>query len=88
MLIADTLTITLPTPLANDLRSAAAADACGLSPEEYVRQSLAEEFEFDAGHDWEADDLARLREAGEDADAAIVFSELRDDIEKARRAKP
>lgn len=79
------LTITLPAPLANEVR--AAAEACGLSPDEYVRQSLAEELEFNPGQDWEADDLARLAEPGEDTDAAIVFRELRDDIEKGRRAK-
>ncbi len=84
--MADTLTITLPAPLANEVR--AAAEARGLSPEDYVRQSLAEEFAFDAAQSWEADDLARLSEAGEDTDAAIVFAQLRENIEKARRPKP
>lgn len=35
----DTLTISIPGPLADDVR--AAAEARGLSPEEYVRQQLA-----------------------------------------------
>jgi hypothetical protein len=36
---ADTLTISIPGPLADEVR--AAAQARGLSPEEYVRQQLA-----------------------------------------------
>ena len=36
---ADTLTISIPAPLADEVR--AAAEARGLSPEEYVRQQLA-----------------------------------------------
>ena len=36
---ADTLTISIPAPLADEVR--AAAEARGLSPEDYVRQQLA-----------------------------------------------
>jgi hypothetical protein len=36
---ADTLTVSIPAPLAAEVR--AAADARGLTPEEYVRQQLA-----------------------------------------------
>ncbi len=36
---ADTLTISIPAPLADEVR--AAAEARGLTPEEYVRQQLA-----------------------------------------------
>lgn len=37
--MADTLTISIPAPLADEVR--AAAEARGLSPEDYVRQQLA-----------------------------------------------
>lgn len=37
--MADTLTISIPAPLADEVR--AAAEARGLTPEEYVRQQIA-----------------------------------------------
>lgn len=66
--MADTLTITLPAPLADEVR--AAAKACGLSPEEYVRQQLT----FD-DLDWEEDDR-RMNEPGESIPLDVAFDEL------------
>jgi hypothetical protein len=77
---ADTLTIPLTGQLADDVRTA--AEARGLTPEEYVRQQLAldietdkEEAEFD-DLSWE-EDLRRLEEPGEDIPAEEVFAEIR-----------
>jgi hypothetical protein len=83
--MSDALTITLPAPLADDVR--AAAQARGPSPEEYVRQQLAEDIAFDA----EADDLSwdederRMNEPGENIPAEEVFAEIRARL--AARAK-
>lgn len=56
----EALTITLPTPLADDLR--AAAEACEISVEEYVRLALSAEARrasealgWDADESWEQD---------------------------------
>lgn len=66
--MADTLTITLPAPLADEVR--AAAEARGVSPEEYVRQQLA----FD-DLDWEEDER-RMNEAGENTPLDTAFDEF------------
>ncbi|MGE0828493.1 MAG: hypothetical protein AB7O04_03980 [Hyphomonadaceae bacterium] len=58
----DTLTVTLPAALADDLRTAAAAR--GLTPEEYVRQQLA--YDMALGND-----SALLSEGAEEDLAAI-----------------
>ncbi len=73
---ADTLTITLPGPLADEVR--AAAEARGLSPEEYVRQQLADDIALEAEAtdlSWE-EDLRRLEEPGENVIAKQVFAEI------------
>lgn len=57
------LTITLPAPLADDVR--AAAEARGLSPEEYVRQQVAMGIAF-------GDDPALLNDEGLEEDLAAV----------------
>ena len=82
---ADTLTISLTGPLADEVR--AAAEASGLTPEEYVRQTLADGFMAESELDWE-EDLRRLEEPGENADAETVFAEFRQRIIEVRRAKP
>lgn len=70
--MADTLTITLPAPLADDLRSA--AEACELSVEDYVRLALSAEARrasealgWDADPNWEQDvaDLEEYDRTGE-----------------------
>lgn len=62
--MADTLTITLPAPLADEVR--AAAEARGVSPEEYVRQQLAFDIALD-GDGIDDDDIE------EDLAAAAEF---------------
>jgi hypothetical protein len=79
------LTISLTGPLADDVR--AAAEARGLTPEEYVLQQLAMDV-IAAPHDlsWE-EDFLRLREPGEDIDADVAFAEFRAEVARARSAK-
>lgn len=75
--MSDTLTITLPAPLADEVR--AAAEARGLTPEEYVRAQLADDIAFDAEFNdmsWEEDER-RLNEPGENVPAEEVFAEIR-----------
>ncbi|MET0544997.1 MAG: hypothetical protein ABWZ40_01685 [Caulobacterales bacterium] len=71
------LSIELEGALADDVR--AAAQARGLSPEDYVRQQLAFDVALDADVgvelDWE-EDLRRLEEPGEDIPAEQVFAEI------------
>jgi hypothetical protein len=77
---ADTLTIPLTGQLADDVR--AAAEARGLTPEEYVRQQLEFDIEADkaeAEYDdlsWE-EDVRRMNEPGENIPAEEVFAEIR-----------
>lgn len=83
---ADTLTISLSGPLADDVR--AAAEARGLTPEDYVRQQLA--FDVAASeHDdlsWD-EDLRRLDEPGENIPLDQAFDELRAKVAEARQPK-
>ncbi len=75
--MADTLTITLPAPLANEVR--AAAEARGLSPEDYVRQQLESDIALEGEQDdlsWE-EDFRRLAEPGANIPAEEVFAEIR-----------
>lgn len=71
------LTITLPTPLADDIR--AAAEARGLTPEEFVRLHIAEDIEAEreiAGElDWEEDER-RMLEPGENISLDDAFDRL------------
>jgi hypothetical protein len=80
------LTISLSGPLADDVR--AAAEARGVTPEEYVRQQLA--FDLALGPDddvsWD-DDLARLEEPGENMPLDQAFDELRAKVAQARQSK-
>lgn len=85
---ADTLTVSLPSPLADDVR--AAAEARGLTPEEYIRVLAAEGVAADADAaafeteyndlSWEAD-LRRLDEPGENVPAQELFAEIRARLE-------
>ena len=79
------LTISIPSPLADEVR--AAADARGLSPEDYVRQQLAADIEFDKEAeedlDWE-EDIRRLEEPGENTPLDQAFDELRGKVAEAR----
>lgn len=85
MMPADTLTISIPAPLADEVR--AAAEARGLSPEEYVRQQLEADIEFDKGAaedlDWD-EDIRRLEEPGENIPLDQAFDELRGKVAEAR----
>ncbi len=84
---ADTLTVSLPSPLADDVR--AAAEARGLTPEEYIRILAAEGVAADveaADLDWD-EDARRLEEPGEDVDLDTAFAEFRENIAKARRGE-
>jgi|GEM_PF-5933951 len=83
---ADTLTISIPAPLADEVR--AAAEARGLTPEEYVREQIADDLSFDAEYNdlsWD-EDLRRLEESGENIPAEQVFAEIRVRLEA--RAAP
>jgi hypothetical protein len=83
---ADTLTITLPAPLADNVR--AAAEARGLTPEEYVREQLADDVAFEAEFNdlsWE-EDQRRLDEPGANIPAEELFAEIRARLEA--RAAP
>lgn len=87
---ADTLTISLTGPLADDVR--AAAEARGLTPEEYVRQQLAWDIEADK-EDAEYDDLSweedyrRLNEPGPNIPLDEAFDRLDAKVAAARRDK-
>lgn len=81
---ADTLTISLTGPLADDVR--AAAEARGLTPEDDVRQQLAEDVALDAEYDdlsWD-EDLRRLEEPGENIPLDQAFDELNTKVAAAR----
>lgn len=77
----DTLTISIPAPLADEVR--AAAEARGLSPEEYVRALAADDVSFEAEFNdlsWE-EDLRRLDEPGQNIPADEAFAEIRARLE-------
>lgn len=83
---ADILTISLTGPFANEVR--AAAQARGLTPEEYVHAQLADDLAFEAEFNdlsWE-EDLRRLQEPGASIPAEDVFAEIRARLEA--RAAP
>jgi hypothetical protein len=79
--MADTLTISFTGPLADDVR--AAAEARGLTPEEYIRELAADDAAFEAEYNdlsWD-EDLRRLNEPGEDVSADSFFAEIRARLE-------
>lgn len=83
---ADTLTISIPAPLADEVR--AAAQARGLTPEDYVREQLVDDLAFEAEYNdlsWD-EDLRRLEEPGANIPAEEAFAEIRARLEA--RAKP
>lgn len=86
--MADTLTISIPAPLADDIRAAAAAR--GLTPEEYIRELAADDAAFDAEYNdlsWD-EDLRRLEEPGANVPAEELFAEIRARLEaRVARAK-
>ncbi|MGD9968145.1 MAG: hypothetical protein AB7T59_16620 [Hyphomonadaceae bacterium] len=78
---ADTLTISLTGPLADEIR--AAAEARGLTPEDYIRELAADDAAFEAEYNdlsWE-EDLRRLEEPGENVPAEQLFAEIRARLE-------
>lgn len=83
---ADTLTISIPAPLADEVR--AAAEARGLTPEEYVCEQIADDLAFEAEFNdlsWD-EDLRRLDEPGASIPAEDGFAEIRARLEA--RAAP
>lgn len=81
-----TLTISIPAPLADEVR--AAAEARGLTPEEYIREQIADDLAFEAEFNdlsWD-EDLRRLDEPGASIPAEEVFAEIRARLEA--RAAP
>lgn len=84
--MADTLTISLTGPLADEIR--AAAEARGLSPEDYVRAQLAEQLAASEYDDlsWE-EDMRRLKEPGENIPLEEAFAEFRTKVAKLRAQK-
>lgn len=75
--MADTLTISLTGPLADEVRTA--AEARGLTPDEYVHEQLVDDLAFEAEYNdlsWE-EDLRRLEEPGENIPAEEFFAEIR-----------
>jgi hypothetical protein len=85
---ADTLTISLTGPLAENIR--AAAEARGLTPEEYLRELAADDVAFEAEYNdlsWD-EDLRRLDEPGANVPAEDLFAEIRARLEaRVTRAK-
>jgi hypothetical protein len=81
------LNVSLAGPLAEDIR--AAAEASGMSPEEYVRQSVSDRLNWEqelSGLDVE-EDVRRLSEAGEDIPAEQFFAEFRAEIKNERNGR-
>jgi len=82
---ADTLTISLTGPLAEEIR--AAAEKHGLTPAEYVSQEMAESVAAEANADddlsWD-EDVRRLNEPGENIPLDQAFDEFRAKIVEAR----
>jgi len=83
---ADTLTISLTGPLADDVR--AAAKAAGLTPEQYLRELVSDDTAFEAEFNdlSREEDLRRLEEPGANVPADQVFAEIRSRLEA--RATP
>lgn len=81
-------TISLSGPLADDIR--AAAEARGLTPEEYLRELAADDVAFEAEYNdltWD-EDLRRLDEPGGNVPAEDLFAEIRARLEaRVTRAK-
>lgn len=85
---ADRLTVSLTGPLADDVR--AAAEARGLTPDDYVRQRLALDIEADKVEyddlSWE-EDVRRMEEPGENVPLDQAFDRLRSKVADIRAAK-
>ncbi len=82
--MADTLTVTLPAPLAEEVR--AMAEAEGLTPEDYVRREVAGGLvasQLAAELDWD-EDLRRLDEPGDDIPLEAAFERLNANVVEAR----
>ncbi len=79
------LTISLTGPLADDVR--AAAEARGMSPEDYVRAQLAVDIAMDADDLDLEEDLRRLDEPGENISLEEAFAELREQVAAHRAGK-
>jgi hypothetical protein len=78
---ADTLTISLTGPAADEIRAAAAAR--GLTPEDYIRELAADDAAFEAEYNdlsWD-EDLRRLEEPGDNVPAEELFAEIRARLE-------
>jgi hypothetical protein len=85
--MADTLTITLSAPLAEEVRAAAAAR--GMTPADYVHAQLAEDVAFGAEPDdldWEEDER-RMAEPGENIPLDVAMDELEARIAAKRAAE-
>lgn len=80
----DTLTISLTGPLADEIR--AAAQASGVSPEEFVRQEMAGSVAAlsETGDLAWDEDMRRLAEPGENAPLDRAFDDLRAKVAEAR----
>lgn len=78
--MADTLTVTLPDPLAEEVRVAAAAQ--GMSPEEFVRQQVVDGLAA-SELDWD-EDLRRLHEPGDHIALDGAFGRLSAMVAEAR----
>jgi hypothetical protein len=79
--MADTLTISLTGPTADQIR--AAAEARGLTPEEYIRELAADDAAFEAEYNdlsWD-EDLRRLEEPGDNIPVEEAFAEIRARLE-------
>jgi hypothetical protein len=86
--MADPLTISLTGPLADEVR--AAAEAAGLSPEEYVRRELAETLAAyehdDEDLSWDEDER-RLDEPGENVPLDEAFDRFKAKVAETRAKK-
>jgi hypothetical protein len=85
--MADTLTISLTGALADNIR--AAAEARGLSPEDYVRQELAGSIMHEDRYNdlsWD-EDMRRLEEPGEDIPLDEAFDRFEARVAALRAQK-
>jgi hypothetical protein len=82
---ADTLTISFTGPLADEIR--AAAEAAGLTPDEYVNRELAETLAAyehdDEDLSWD-EDMRRLEEPGENVPLDEAMDRFKSKIAEAR----
>jgi hypothetical protein len=83
--MADTLTITLPAPLADEVR--AAAEARGMTPDDYVRAQLAEDIAFENSDLGWGEDERRMNEPGENIPLDVAMDELEARIAAKRAAE-